>query len=918
MPRLVLSQNERLLLHLWDLDRYRDDPEVPLGASQEGIANRLQIQVHAASRALSGLQEEGLVFDRLAHVRGAPKRRRAYFLTEKGRLAALGMRNDVLKRKVVLEHDGATQELTIEDSIRRIGASSGAPPGLVEIVDVARSNDVVRVVDFGRPAPQPAAQVFVERVQGKPKVESFFGRDSERKALLDALEGSDVSAVLVWGMPGIGKSTFASKAFDELSGKRSMFWYSFREWDTEGSFLLALSEFLSACGRTALSSRSKGNASASEIYQTMVSDLAGQRFVMFLDDVHKLDRQQSTVLPMLLEAVKTSKGCKAVLLSRTVPHFFSRTMPGNFGIELTGLDRDSAWRMAQTLAASDTGRVVDQSHGHPLLINLMARGAQGQAKGDVVDFIEREVYSHLPEVEKNLLELLSIFRHPIRVDAVQDIDYKIVAGLRQKALVLEQQDGIWTHDLLRDFFSSHMSQTRKTALHKTAAAYCESHSGVEWQLEMLYHSVEAGDFERARKAAVSGAQELAKEFPEETLLLVSRIPRGGTAARDHAQLLFLRGQLNESMGKIELALADFEESLSLLGGDVDSDRRALVLETVAKLQSRIQRFSDSLLAHEKALRIYESSGDREGQAREWINIGGVQRRKGDFGRAREAYDKALSLASKAEDRQAQAACLNNLALLDSDQGRLGDAEVKLKESIKLAHVVRDHSGEARGLENLGDLMAGQLRLAEAASVLRESGEAFRRSGEIADSKRVLASSAHVLGGQSRYAEAIELCEKALTNPALRRRRGLFQTGRSYDVGDIALSETLTNLWRAQGDLKKAQREISRFATMADTMNDPGIMAKRDLLSALVSEDSGDLEAAAKSLGEAEKRLLVTGSSEGLIAVHIRSGNVEEKRGDSAAASRHYQEAMRLADAAGDKHAYALALENLNSAKRASA
>ena len=918
MPRLVLSQNERLLLHLWDLDRYRDDPEVPLGASQEGIANRLQIQVHAASRALSSLQEEGLVLDRLAHVRGAPKRRRAYFLTEKGRQAALGIRSDILKRKVVFDQDGTTQELTVEEALRRTGTSSGVTPGFAEFVDIARSNDVVRLGDFARPAPQPAPQTFIERAHGRPKVESFFGRDSERKALFDGLEGSEVSAVLIWGMPGIGKSTFASRIFDELSGKRSMFWYSFREWDTEGSFLAALSEFMSACGRTALSSRSRGNASASEIYQTMVSDLAGQRYVLFLDDVHKLDRQHGTVVPMLLEAVKASKTCKVVLLSRTVPSFFSRSLPGNLGIELAGLDRDSAWRMAQTLAAPDTGRVVDQSHGHPLLISLMARGAQGQAKGDVVDFIEREVYAHLPEVERNLLELLSIFRHPVRIDAVQDIDYRIVSSLRQKALVLEQQDGIWTHDLLRDFFSSHMNQSRKTALHKTAATYCESHSGVEWQLEMLYHSVEASDFERARKAAIAGTQELAKEFPEETLLLVSRIPRGDSAARDHAQLLFLRGQLNESLGKMELALADFEESLSLLGGDVDSEKRALVLETVAKLQSRIQRFSDSLSAHEKALKIYDSSGDREGQAREWINIGGVQRRKGDYARARDAYDKALSLASKAEDRQAQAACLNNLALLDSDHGRLGDAEIKLKESIRLAHVVRDHSGEARGLENLGDLLAGQLRLADAASVFRESAESFRRSGETADSKRVLALSASMLGSQSRYVEAIDLCEKALVNPALRRRRGLFQKVHRHDLGDVALSEALVNLWRAQGDLKKAQRELSRYSMMADAMNEPGLSAKGDLLSALVSEDSGDLDAAAKSLENSERRLLTTGNSEGLIAVHIRRGTVEEKRGDFATAARHYQEAMRLADVSGDKQTYALALENLNSVKRAAA
>src|SRR4030042_1455120 len=107
MARLVISQNERILLHLAEFDRYRDEAEVPMGVSQEGISERLQTQVHNASRALASLQAEGLVFDRLSHVRGAPKRRRAYFLTEKGRQAAQTIRADVGRRKGGFGGDGS-------------------------------------------------------------------------------------------------------------------------------------------------------------------------------------------------------------------------------------------------------------------------------------------------------------------------------------------------------------------------------------------------------------------------------------------------------------------------------------------------------------------------------------------------------------------------------------------------------------------------------------------------------------------------------------------------------------------------------------------------------------------------------------------------------------------------------------------
>ena len=54
MPRLVVSQNERIMLHLFELDKFREESDVPMGASQEGIAEKLGTQVFNASRGLLG------------------------------------------------------------------------------------------------------------------------------------------------------------------------------------------------------------------------------------------------------------------------------------------------------------------------------------------------------------------------------------------------------------------------------------------------------------------------------------------------------------------------------------------------------------------------------------------------------------------------------------------------------------------------------------------------------------------------------------------------------------------------------------------------------------------------------------------------------------------------------------------------
>ncbi|OGS41861.1 MAG: hypothetical protein A3K67_03960 [Euryarchaeota archaeon RBG_16_62_10] len=690
-----------------------------------------------------------------------------------------------------------------------------------------------------------------------------------------------------------------------------MFWFSFRDWETEASFLAALADFLVALGRTRLVVAARREAHAPELFAPLAADLAECRCVLFLDDVHKPGEQMSILLAALVDAVRKSGTCKLVMVSRSVPQFFSSTEQGNLALEVSGLDRDSAWRMAQTLKAKDTLRVVEESHGHPLLLSLMARVGPSKAKGDAMAFVEREVYSSLTEQERSVLELLSVDRHHVLVEAVPGAGHDAIAGLRRRALVVEQEDGIWTHDLLREFFHAHMAGERKAELHRIAGEYCEGRPRVEWKLEALYHYCAAGDWASATRVALGNALELARDFPDEVLSLLSRIEQVPGAPRERSEVLFLKGQLDESRGHQEQALADYTGSLEAIG-DADPERRALVLESVARVQSQVERWAESLAAHEKALRLYEKAGDREGQAREWMNVGGVHRRRGGFGNAREAYTKALTLATMGEDRPAQAACLNNLALLDWDEGRLRDSELRLKESVRLAHAVKDHSGEARGLENLAELLRVQGKLEEAANLLLESAEAFRRAGDIVDSKRVQAGCAETLGEQGRYSDGIDLCIRALERQELRSRKGLFQKDPRFDLGDVALSSVLVDLYRSAGNYRSARKELERYDTMSRSIGDQSIIAKGMLMSAMVSEDAGDLESASSQLGKAEELLRQAGNHEGLVAVHMRSGTVAEKRGDDSAAARHYEEAARHAEMAGNRAAWRLALDNLES------
>ena len=84
-PGPDLTVEKRILLHLHKYSHtYQDAWEVPNAMSQEGISEALEILLNNVSRAVKDLKTEGKVTERLAHIKGGRRKRRAYFLTEEG------------------------------------------------------------------------------------------------------------------------------------------------------------------------------------------------------------------------------------------------------------------------------------------------------------------------------------------------------------------------------------------------------------------------------------------------------------------------------------------------------------------------------------------------------------------------------------------------------------------------------------------------------------------------------------------------------------------------------------------------------------------------------------------------------------------------------------------------------------------
>ena len=91
MPSPV-TIGERIILHLAQFSKFKDDFDAPIDVSQDGIAEALRISRAHAAIELKKLKESILVEERVAHIRRGNTKRKVYYLNKAGEDKANSLR----------------------------------------------------------------------------------------------------------------------------------------------------------------------------------------------------------------------------------------------------------------------------------------------------------------------------------------------------------------------------------------------------------------------------------------------------------------------------------------------------------------------------------------------------------------------------------------------------------------------------------------------------------------------------------------------------------------------------------------------------------------------------------------------------------------------------------------------------------
>lgn len=672
-----LTVRDRILLHLLDFRKHADALEVPLEMTQEGLAQAAWIEQRHVTQYVRPMIREGLLRERVAHVRGIRQRRKVYDLSDSGQLAAVRLRETVRSEVVRVQDADGVHDMTVAEVLKR--AEGKASP-----LGVARRFIQSGTVDLASLTAVPHVPL-VEVLSEAPRVEEFVGRQRELEAVTQ--EADRPRIFVVRGMAGIGKSTLAARACEMLRGSRNLFWHRVRSWDTHESVLATLGEFLSSLGKPGLRAvlvRGEANRAPDVLRE----DLPGAHAFLVFDDAHEANKEVVSLFRFLKDAAVDARDVRVILLTRVALPFYDRRDVAVDGlvqeIDLGGLgSEDVATLLAEGRAATSLMQLGMQLGGHPLFLRLIRSAPTAELASDVLRdvrrFVEEAIYEELSEAERQMMKIASLYRVPVPRGALFPdamLSHDVLLSLMNRTLVLPVgPESFEVHDTIREFFVSVLSPPEQWELGAFAVGQLR---------DLSSQAAAAGDFVSSIDC-LSNALQLSAS-PETRVSVsealgdanrrVGNLPGSLIAYREAAKVASepeVRARFHRktaatflALGEIPSASEEIESGFWTLRETPSVERGFLDLAR-CDVSIRLEDWEEAREHGNAALQTFRVFPDVAGRAQTLLALGHIEilAPDGNPSVAEECLTTALDLAKSIEDFGLTAAIHNQLAHLFS-------------------------------------------------------------------------------------------------------------------------------------------------------------------------------------------------------------------------------------------------------------
>tara|TARA_B100000700_G_C15044724_1_gene857276 strand:+ start:411 stop:2936 length:2526 start_codon:yes stop_codon:yes gene_type:complete len=656
---------ERIFLHLSDYVDHSDKVEVPFALSQMGIANAVSIARSNVPRAISGMKEAGHLIERQAHVTGVSRKRKAYFLTDEGAKVADEIWGRVSETNVrVVFSDGRSEKTSLAEAIE----STELP---LRHVDMLRYMDDSGTIDLSGLTPELVERDLSKHIEKQlvsylndlPRTRRFYGREKELDVMANLLEAKSAS-ILVPGIAGIGKTSLSTKILDRFTHRRNLLYHRCQDWEGSRAFLEACAEWLSAVGNNDLSDY----LASSPVPQTnmavnLISNgLSESPSLIVIDDLHKVgDETLYSILRELTLRINTLKEVGLVMFSRSfrmvVPESDQSGNIVTLVMPLQGLDAESSRQILTAMPKMDSDQfthIYSLSRGHPLILELINRGNVAETFHATLEaFVEKEIFSRLSGSEKRLLGAIAVFREPIPVQAIHQVEGSVdlLDDLVEKGLARQSDaENFDVHDLVREFLLRSMDEEMKNSLHSSAVNWYRDKDDPADRIEFIYHLSHTGDEDGIAEVLIAEGHGLVSSGHTELLTILNSLESSDFDSKSRGLIRELKGDILTIQGRWDEAEEEYDAATKHIGGGSAGHELARLLSARADIAVKRGAMDDSLELHRKALEIQISIRDAVGAARSYNNMGHIFRRRRDTRRALEVYGNVEDLLEKEKDQ----------------------------------------------------------------------------------------------------------------------------------------------------------------------------------------------------------------------------------------------------------------------------
>jgi len=768
---------ERILLHLLDYSDYKDSIEVPFALSQMGIANAVAIARSNVPRAIAGLKDQGILVERQAHVKGVSRKRKAYFLTDSG----IALANETWERlaefpvRCILDDQPAVA--TTLNGAKSVLPFEMRPVDIIRYIDEQNCLDVRNLsADLvERDLSKHVEKQLVTSLADLPRLRHFYGRTTELDNMVNLLEAR-ATTLLVPGIAGIGKTTMASKLIERFMHRRNLLYHRCQDWEGSRSFFESVADWLSSMGNVDFSTYLAATPvpQPADAARILVEALEGTPSLLVIDDFHKVSDMvlHQTFQAMSLALLGSEEKIGLVIFSRSfkpvVPTKDAEGRIASLVLPLDGLDPESGRKLLtsfETLEDEQWLHIHGLSRGHPLVLELINRGASAGAFHETLEnYVTVEIFSKLSAEQKRVLSALSIFREPVELDALaqQQLDTDELDGLVESGLARQADSETYdVHDLIREFLLRSLSPALRQEFHgKCVEWYLKQTQNHDMLIELIYHSIQAAQYEEASNLVVTEGRQLISQGYMELLGLIEQIETDDLSPDVVVRMAQLQGDILALLGRLEEAEEVLSATLERAKKSADELIQAEILSSMADV-SRKQGDSDlSLSRHKQALKHYIARGHARWAARTYNNIGYLLRRKNERAKALEAYGEVEAILADSEDDE----LINSQITLARALISLGEVD-RAREHAMASHERTAEMGDvllhARAQGVLGRYYSKVEQSELALFHYSEALEAMTEAGDVQSLVEITMLLGEVLHDAGRTDEAMEHYSQAL-------------------------------------------------------------------------------------------------------------------------------------------------------------